>query len=58
MVNTLLTIEDVAKQLGVSVATVRSWVRDRKITYRKVGRCVRFLQSDIDSMIVVKEVLK
>ena len=53
MVNTLLTIEDVAKQLGVSVATVRSWVMDRKITYRKVGRCVRFLQSDIDSMIVV-----
>lgn len=38
MVNTLLTIEDVAKQLGVSVATVRSWVMDRKITYRKVGR--------------------
>ena len=58
MVNTLLTIEDVVKQLGVSVATVRSWVMDRKITYRKVGRCVRFLQSDIDSMIVVKEVLK
>lgn len=58
MVNTLLTINDVAKQLGVSVATVRSWVRDRKITYRKVGRGVRFLQSDIDSMIVVKEILK
>ena len=51
----LLEINDVAEELGVSVSTIRSWIRDRKIQYRKVGRFIRFTQEDIISFIVTKE---
>lgn len=51
----LLEINDVAEKLGVSVSTIRSWIRDRKIQYRKVGRFIRFTWEDINSFIVTKE---
>ena len=51
----LLEINDVAEELGVSVSTIRSWIRDRKIQYRKVGRFIRFTREDINSFIVTKE---
>ena len=55
MTSDLLKINDVAEELGVSVSTIRSWVRDRKIQYRKIGRFIRFTQEDINSFIVTKE---
>lgn len=38
----MLTINDVAERLRVSVATVRKWVLTRRIPFLKVGALVRF----------------
>jgi excisionase family DNA binding protein len=42
-----LTIQEVAKMLRVEEATLRNWVAQRKIPYRKVGGAVRFLLEEI-----------
>jgi excisionase family DNA binding protein len=44
---TLLNAEQVAKMMGLSVATVRKWVLTRFIPYRKIGRSVRFSLPEI-----------
>lgn len=51
-------IKDASDFLGVSISTMRSWVRDNKITYRKIGRFVRFTQEDLDSFVIKKEAIK
>lgn len=43
----LLTLEDVAKRLDVPPRFVRRLVAERRITYHKVGRYVRFHERDI-----------
>ena len=50
-----LTIAEAAELLGVSPSTIRSWVRDRKISYRKIGKFVRFTDEDLESFVVSKE---
>jgi excisionase family DNA binding protein len=42
-----LDTEDLAAMLGVSVATIRKWVFEDKLPYRKFGRLVRFSQPEI-----------
>ena len=44
----LLTIDDVAARLGVSVRHVRRLVFERRIPYLKWGRLLRFDVHDID----------
>jgi len=44
---TLLNAEQVARMLGLSIATIRKWVLIRYIPYRKIGRAVRFSVSEI-----------
>jgi excisionase family DNA binding protein len=44
---TLLNAGQVARMMGLSVATVRKWVLIRYIPYRKIGRAVRFSLSEI-----------
>ena len=41
-------VADVARELKVSVATVRKWVLQKKLPYRKIGTLVRFLPEDIE----------
>ena len=46
----LVSIDDLAITLGVSVSTVRSWVRDGEIplqTYIRVGKTYRFEQEEV-----------
>jgi excisionase family DNA binding protein len=43
----LLNAEQVAKMMGLSIATVREWVLARHIPYRKIGRAVRFSLSEM-----------
>jgi excisionase family DNA binding protein len=43
----LLSLEDVAKRLDVPPRFVRRLVAERRITYHKVGRYVRFHERDI-----------
>jgi len=44
---TLLNVGQVARMLGLSVATIRKWVLVRYIPYRKIGRAVRFSATEI-----------
>ena len=55
MQNAMLNVKEISKELGVSIPTVRSWIKNGKIRYRKVGRFIRFTQEDIISFIVTKE---
>jgi hypothetical protein len=48
----LVTLNDAAEQLGVSLAAVRDWRFRRKyLDFVKVGRSVRVLQRSIDKLI-------
>lgn len=48
---TIYTVEEVATILKVSVATIRAWIRQKKIKFIKVGKSVRFKQSEIDRLL-------
>jgi excisionase family DNA binding protein len=45
------TVKQAAEQWNVKERTVRDWVYLRKITFVKVGGCVRIPQSEIDRVI-------
>jgi excisionase family DNA binding protein len=48
----LVTVNEAAKQLGVSVAAIRDWrFRRKHLDFVKVGRSVRVLQGSIDKLI-------
>jgi len=53
-VDSLLTYDEAAERLRVSPITLRRWVSDGKIGYRKIGRrSVRFTESDLTAMVHV-----
>jgi excisionase family DNA binding protein len=47
----LLSVEQAAEQLGVSVGTLRNWLSMRRLEHVKVGRLTRIPQSAIDRYI-------
>ncbi len=47
------SIKEAANYLEVGEPTLYRWMRDGKITYRKVGDSTRFLQEDLDGVVVV-----
>lgn len=47
------TIKEAADYLGVGEPTIYRWMRENKMTYRKIGDSTRFLQSDLESMVQV-----
>lgn len=49
--NQLLTPQDVAERLGVSIATLATWRCTKRypLTYVKVGRLVRYRVADVDA---------
>ena len=48
----LVTLNEAAEQLGVSIAAVRDWrFRRKHLDFVKVGRSVRVLQRSIDKLI-------
>ena len=48
-VETFLDVGQVAKMLGLSIATIRKWVLTGFIPCKKIGRAVRFSASEIES---------
>jgi excisionase family DNA binding protein len=46
----------VAKLLGLSVATIRKWVLIRYIPYKKIGRAVRFSAKEIQEWVKTRTV--
>ena len=47
----LINVRQFAESLGVTVAAVRRWLLERRLTHVKVGRCVRIPESEIDRII-------
>lgn len=50
---TWFSIKEAADYLEVKEPTIYRWMREKKLTFRKVGDSTRFLQSDLDAMIQV-----
>lgn len=48
-----LSIKEAAKYLSIGEPTLYRWMRDGKITFRKVGDSTRFLREDLDSFVQV-----
>ena len=47
----LLAVEEAATYLGIAIWTLRHWVSQRKISFVRLGRLVRFRQADLDAFI-------
>jgi excisionase family DNA binding protein len=48
----LVTLNEAAQQLGISIAAIRDWrFRRKHLDFVKVGRAVRVLQNSIDKLI-------
>jgi excisionase family DNA binding protein len=45
------TVREAAEELGLSVATIRAWIQQRKICYVRLGRAVRIPASEIRRLI-------
>ena len=46
-----LSVDDIAKELNVSIETVRNWIRKNKLIAYRVGRDYRIKQSDYDKFL-------
>ncbi len=53
----LLSIEELSEKLGIPITTIYSWTSKKKIPYIKLGRLVRFKESEIQEWISKKSVL-
>ncbi len=47
----LVTVQQASQYLGVSVSTLYGWVWQRRISFVKVGRALRFDLADLDRFI-------
>ena len=47
----LLTIYEVAAQLGVRASTVRAWVRQGKLASVRLGKMIRIPETEVDHLI-------
>jgi excisionase family DNA binding protein len=54
--DTLLSVEQAAEQLGTTVRFVRRLVFERRIAYVKLGRHVRIATRDLDAFVRARRV--
>jgi excisionase family DNA binding protein len=47
----LITVQDAAKFLSISVSTLYGWVFQRRIPFVKVGRALRFVRADLEDFV-------
>jgi excisionase family DNA binding protein len=50
-VKPLLTIDEAAALLGVKTQTLYLWVSQRRVPFRKIGRLVRFTETDLEEFV-------
>lgn len=48
----LMTVQDAAKFLSISVSTLYGWAWQRRIPFVKVGRALRFVRADLEKFVV------
>ena len=46
-----MSLEEIAKHLGVSKDTIRIWIKKETIPYHKVGRKFKFRISEVDAWV-------
>ncbi len=46
-----LSVDDIAKELGVTIDTVRAWIRKKKLRAYKVGRDYRIRRDDYNKFL-------
>ncbi len=46
--NNALSVEQAAQRMGVAPVTVRSWLRQGRIAYHRLGRRIVFEPKDLD----------
>lgn len=46
-----LSLEEIAKHLGVSTDTVHRWIRSRRMPANKVGRLWKFKADEVDAWV-------
>ncbi|MBF0440691.1 MAG: helix-turn-helix domain-containing protein [Oligoflexales bacterium] len=51
----LMSVEDLARELGKSPKTIRNWVSKRQIPFVDIGRSVRFMRESIEAWLKSKE---
>lgn len=51
-----LTVEQAAHRLGVSIFTVRSWLRRGGIAYHRLGRRIVILEGDVQAFLAANRV--
>lgn len=51
VVKRLLTISEAAGLLGIKSQTLYVWVSQKRVPHRKIGRLVRFTESDLEEFI-------
>jgi excisionase family DNA binding protein len=47
----LLNVQEAGQMLGVSASTLYGWAWQRKITFVKVGRALRFDRADLEKFV-------
>lgn len=47
----LLTINEAARRLSVTVSCIRKWILQGRISYVKLGRCVRISGEEIERLV-------
>jgi excisionase family DNA binding protein len=47
----MLTVEQVAHELGLKESTIRAWLLKRKLAFVKLGRSVRIPRAEVDRLI-------
>jgi excisionase family DNA binding protein len=52
----LLSVEDVAVELGTTVRFVRRLVQERRIRFHKIGKFVRIARTDLEAFVSAAEV--
>ena len=57
-VSKLVQFKDVAEHFDVSVATVRNWVKDKRIPFAKIGSVYRFKIEEIEKVISTLKSIK
>jgi excisionase family DNA binding protein len=53
-----LSVEDIAKELGVHVDTVRNWIKQKRLIAYRVGRDYRIKKEDYDKFLKERRTLQ
>jgi len=48
----MLTVKECAGALGLTEATIRAWIYQRRLAYVKLGRSVRIPRDQIDKLLL------